>query len=152
MANEPREWKVQFMVPTAEFTPLYKYIIGAGMNAQGAPGKPDLIGGLVQGGMKLLLKGLPVSGVLRVDREGILFTPIHVKLQKIAYKEISSIYIPKSDFIDARPQRSFLGVVSIRLSTPMLIIKTINGEFFVSDSRIFTGLKEMARNINHLLK
>lgn len=88
------------MLPTAQFTPLARYFIGYSAKAQGLNAPAGLIGSGAEKLTRLIFKGLPVGGELRVEESGITFTPVGY-LQSLAFEELAVFTIPSADIQDA---------------------------------------------------
>lgn len=143
-----REWKVQFMVPEAEMSGLARYLSGAWMVSGGdVPGSAGQVGSLMEGGMRLLYNGLPISGLLTADREGVRFEPSESFFEDIFYSNRPSLFVPRTDIVAVRPSASFLGI-SLSLRVPAVVITTTNGKLYVRNQEFLGRNAALAEYIN----
>ena len=126
-----REWKVQFMVPEAEMSGLARYLSGAWMvYGGGVPGSAGQVGSLLEGGMRLLYNGLPISGMLSATGDGVRFEPSESLFEDVYFSNRPSLFIPRSDMVEVKPSPTFLGF-SLTLRLPAVVITTTNGKLYV---------------------
>ncbi|HEX5183393.1 MAG TPA: hypothetical protein VFW19_09615 [Allosphingosinicella sp.] len=144
--SRTREWKVQFMVPEAEMNGVARYLCGAWMAHGGVPGPAGTIGSLMEGGMRLLYNGLPITGKLSANREGVRFEPNDSFFEDLFYDSRPSVFIPSSDIVDVDLTASFLGV-PLSLRVPSVIITTTNGKLYVKNQAFLGRNRDLAEYV-----
>lgn len=141
-------WKVELMLPTAQFTQLARYFIGFAARLQGVHAPAGLIGSGAEKLMRLIFRGLPVGGELKVDAAGIEFTPTGY-LQTLAFEDLPVFTIPASD-IEGVELPHWLMRVSpdpraryIRLETSSGTVYLRNRAFLGSNQEIVNAIRAL---------
>lgn len=147
--SDDKTWKVELMLPTANLTELARYFIGFTAKVQGLNAPPALIGSAAEKLMRLIFKGLPVGGELKVKGSGIEFTPAGY-LQSLAFEGLSVFTVPKADIQDVYAPHWLMRISPdprgsyIRLQTTAGTVYLRNRAFLGSNQEIVNAIKEIA--------
>ena len=119
--------------------------------AGGVSGSAGTIGSVMEGGMRLLYNGLPITGRLSADETGIRFDPSDSFLENLFYSNRPSVFVPKSDIVDITLTASFLGIpLSLRL--PSVVIVTSNGKFYVKNDEFLGRNSALSQYIEEAIR